>query len=78
MGRLPQNIFSIGRPDDEVVVYLPLSDTATIYYSTDIPRWDSVLSFSGNLQATISSSVIYTPRFASTYGNAVSVLLAEH
>jgi len=38
MGRLPQNIFSLGRPDDEVVVDLTLSDTPTIDYSTDIPR----------------------------------------
>jgi len=38
VGRLPQNIFSLGRPDDEVVVDLPLSDMPTIYHSTDIPR----------------------------------------
>lgn len=38
MGRLPQNIFSLGRPDDKVVVNLTLSDTPTIDYSTNIPR----------------------------------------
>jgi len=38
VSRLPQNIFSLERPDDEVVVNLTLSDTPTIDYSTDIPR----------------------------------------
>ena len=38
MGRLPQNIFSPSRLDDEVVVDLTLSETPTIDYSPDIPR----------------------------------------
>ena len=38
VGRLPQNIFSLGCPDDKVLVNLTLSDTPTFDYSTDIPR----------------------------------------
>ncbi len=63
MGRPPQNIFSFGRRDNEVVVDLALSDISAIYSLIDIPCRNSILDLSRNPQAT-SSPLCFPPLLA--------------